>query len=99
MSDESRRNAFLTATILIVLFIVGSASYLNSQAALGIADSEIAKSFLHGSKKRITLYANGIVIRTWEGNFRVTSYNGGAKFSVDDCRVRITGTYVIEEIK
>lgn len=60
-----------------------------------------AKSGLVGLKRTITLYdCSGKPIKEWSGRFKVELQGGTASFITDDDReVKISGTYVIEEVE
>lgn len=58
------------------------------------------KSSLVGLKRAITLFdCNGKPIRSWQGRFKVEISGGTAAFIDDDGNeIKISGTYIIEEL-
>ncbi len=58
------------------------------------------QSGLIGLKRTVTLYdCSGEPIRTWEGRFKVEMQGGVASFLDDEGNeVKVSGTYVIEEL-
>ncbi|HYF37201.1 MAG TPA: hypothetical protein VD994_18010 [Prosthecobacter sp.] len=56
------------------------------------------KSDFVGLNRKVTLYtADGQVMRTWEGNFKVEDQGGSFRFIDEGRAITVSGTVVIEE--
>lgn len=93
--SSPKRLTSLACAALLLLVIALSGCTENQRK-----DLKHMKSGLIGLNRKVTLYdCQGQTIRSWTGRFKVEIQSGIATFIDDDGReIKVSGTYVIEEI-
>lgn len=86
----------ITPVLLLAFILAGVSACTESQRK----EIKHIKSDLIGLKRKITLYdANGGVIRTWEGRFKIEIQGAYIAFIDDQGKeIKLSGTVVVEEI-
>ena len=84
-------------SLLVVLLLVFSMSFIGCEGCN--KNIKHFKSSTIGLKRKVTLYnCNGGIIKTWEGRFLVEMKGDAAAFIDDGKEIKISGTYIVEEL-
>jgi len=84
-------------SLLVVLLLVFSMSFIGCEGC----NKQIKhfKSGTIGLKRKVTLYnCNGGIIKEWQGRFLVEMNGDAAAFIDDGKEIKVSGTYIIEEL-